>query len=87
LIQYVLNVLNPDHFTLVTGLYMESHGIVGNQFYDPNINLKVNFLANDNSGLDARWWDKAEPVWLSAKNQGLRTFSFFWTGSEAYRDD
>ncbi len=57
-------------------------GIVANSFYDPNINKKVNFLSNDNSGLDARWWDKAEPVWLSAKNQGLKTFSFFWTGSE-----
>jgi ectonucleotide pyrophosphatase/phosphodiesterase family member 5 len=74
----------PNHFTLVTGLYMETHGIVANQFYDPNIDQKINFLSNDNSGLDAKWWNKAEPVWISAKNQGLKTFSFFWTGSEVW---
>ena len=25
----------PNHYTLVTGLYPEHHGIVGNSFYDP----------------------------------------------------
>src|SRR6218665_4074020 len=33
----------PNHYTLVTGLYPEHHGIVGNNFYDPN--LKTNFNA------------------------------------------
>ncbi|KAF7193393.1 putative pyrophosphatase/phosphodiesterase [Pseudocercospora fuligena] len=27
----------PNHFTLVTGLHPESHGIVGNSFWDPNM--------------------------------------------------
>ena len=26
----------PNHFTLVTGLYPEHHGIVNNSFYDPS---------------------------------------------------
>jgi predicted AlkP superfamily pyrophosphatase or phosphodiesterase len=26
----------PNHFTLVTGLHPESHGVVGNTFWDPN---------------------------------------------------
>ena len=25
----------PNHYTLVTGLYPEHHGIVANKFYDP----------------------------------------------------
>jgi hypothetical protein len=25
---------------------------------------------------------KAEPIWLTAKNQKLKTTSLFWTGSE-----
>lgn len=25
----------PNHYTIVTGLYAESHGIVGNQMWDP----------------------------------------------------
>ena len=26
----------PNHYTLVTGLYPEHHGIVANSFYDPD---------------------------------------------------
>ena len=26
----------PNHWTMVTGLYEETHGIVANQFYDPS---------------------------------------------------
>ena len=29
----------PNHFTLVTGLYEESHGIVANTFFDPIFDL------------------------------------------------
>ena len=29
------SVTFPNHYTLVTGLYPEHHGIVGNSFYDP----------------------------------------------------
>lgn len=29
----------PNHYTLVTGLYAESHGIVSNTFYDPVLDL------------------------------------------------
>jgi hypothetical protein len=29
------SVTFPNHFTLVTGLYPESHGVVSNQFWDP----------------------------------------------------
>ena len=29
------SVTFPNHYTLVTGLYPEHHGIVGNIFYDP----------------------------------------------------
>ena len=58
----------PNHFTIVTGLYMESHGIVGNSYYDPDAGKKINFLSGSDS-LDPRWWSKAEPIWLTAKNQ------------------
>lgn len=34
----------PNHFTLVTGLYPEYHGIVGNNFYDSAYGDKINFL-------------------------------------------
>lgn len=31
----------PNHFTLVTGLHPESHGVVGNTFWDPATEKEV----------------------------------------------
>lgn len=58
----------PNHFTLVTGLYQESHGIVGNTVFDPNIDKRVNF-AGDSWANDEMWWDQAEPIWMTARKQ------------------
>jgi hypothetical protein len=41
------SVTFPNHFTLVTGLYPESHGIVSNQFWDPE--LQEEFYYTDTS--------------------------------------
>jgi predicted AlkP superfamily pyrophosphatase or phosphodiesterase len=73
----------PNHFTLVTGLYMESHGITGNSFFDPNYNQSVNLL-RDSNAMDIKYWNGSEPIWETAKRQGLKTASFFWTGSEVW---
>lgn len=44
----------------MTGLYPESHGIVANEFYDPDTN-KVFYLSNDTITRDHHWWH-GEPV-------------------------
>ena len=49
----------PNHFTLVTGLYMESHGLVGNAIYDPKLEDRVNFMSSDPSALNEKWWKEA----------------------------
>lgn len=66
----------PNHFTLVTGLYQESHGIVGNTVFDPDINKRMNFLS-DNDANNEIWWDQAEPIWLTAKKQVYFTLLCF----------
>ena len=58
----------PNHYTLVTGLYQESHGIVGNTLYDPDIDRRINLLS-DSDANSAKWWDQAEPIWFTAKKQ------------------
>lgn len=68
----------PNHYTLVTGLYPEHHGIVANWFYDPADNAKF-----DMGMLAPRWWDGGEPIWVTAEKQGVRSACFFWPGSEA----
>ena len=47
-----------NHFTIVTGLYPESQGIVGNKVYDPDYDDKVNFLEyNGKDKFDPKWWN------------------------------
>jgi predicted AlkP superfamily pyrophosphatase or phosphodiesterase len=68
----------PNHYTLVTGLYPQNHGIVANWFYDPADNAKF-----DMGKTEARWWKGGEPVWITAEKQGVRSACFFWPGSES----
>ena len=76
------SVTFPNHFTLVTGLYPESHGIVGNTFWDPD--LKEEFYYTDPSrSMQSKWWT-AEPIWVTAENQGIRSAVHMWPGSEAH---
>ncbi len=72
----------PNHYTLVTGLRPEHHGIVSNYFFDPDLNESFNKgrLA-DNA--DPRWWSEGEPVWITAEKQNLRSACFYWPGSQA----
>jgi predicted AlkP superfamily pyrophosphatase or phosphodiesterase len=50
----------PNHYTLVTGLHSESHGIVSNVFYDPV--LDETFKYTDSAVANqAKWWG-GEPV-------------------------
>lgn len=71
----------PNHYSLATGLYPEAHGIVGNSFWDPD--LQAEFYYKDPArSLDAKWWG-GEPFWVSAEKQGVRTAVHMWPGSEA----
>ncbi|CAK7270810.1 hypothetical protein SEPCBS57363_004294 [Sporothrix epigloea] len=76
------SVTFPNHYTLVTGLYPECHGIVGNTFWDPA--LKADFHYTDPArSMDPKWWG-GEPVWVTAERQGARTAIHMWPGSEAH---
>ncbi|KAI9677995.1 MAG: hypothetical protein M1817_005939 [Caeruleum heppii] len=72
----------PNHFTLVTGLYPESHGVVGNTFWDPV--MKEEFYYTDPTrSMFPKWWN-AEPLWVTAENEGIRSAIHMWPGSEAH---
>ena len=87
--QYMLpsfpSVPCPNHFTLVTGLYPESHGVVGNSFYDPE--LDEDFYYTDSSiSMQSKWWS-AEPIWNTLEKQGIKSAIHMWPGSEAHIDN
>jgi predicted AlkP superfamily pyrophosphatase or phosphodiesterase len=71
----------PNHYTLVTGLRPETHGIVSNWFWDPAFAETFGMTKAD-SNTQSRWWDQGEPVWITAEKQGVRSACFFWPGSE-----
>ena len=71
----------PNHYTLVTGLYPEHHGIVGNQFYDPARKARYSY-ADPQTNADGSWYG-GTPLWSLAEKQGMRSACFFWPGSEA----
>lgn len=73
----------PNHYTLVTGLRPDRHGVVNNTMTDPAIPGVVFRLANREAVGDRRWWDDAEPIWVTAQNAGLTAAAMFWPGSEA----
>lgn len=74
----------PNHWTMVTGMHPESHGVVGNSFWDPQ--LQEEFWYTDPSrSMDPKWWTStgAEPLWATAERQGIRSAVHMWPGSEA----
>jgi predicted AlkP superfamily pyrophosphatase or phosphodiesterase len=73
----------PNHYTLVTGLRPDRHGIVDNTFEDPAIPGETFRMANRQAVGDRRWWDQGEPIWVTAERAGLRTAPVYWPGSEA----
>ncbi|KAJ1677872.1 hypothetical protein EV182_005260, partial [Spiromyces aspiralis] len=51
----------PNHYSIATGLYAESHGIVANSFYDTKLNATF-YYKDSKLDEDPRWWG-GEPIW------------------------
>lgn len=71
----------PNHYSIITGLYAESHGIVSNKFWNPDTN-RTFAHTNASESLKSDWW-LGEPFWNHVNKHGMKTASFFWPGSEA----
>lgn len=69
----------------MTGLYPESHGIVGNTFWDPKINEEF-YYTHPAVSMQPKWW-MAEPLWVTAEKQRVKTAIHMWPGSEAHIGD
>jgi predicted AlkP superfamily pyrophosphatase or phosphodiesterase len=74
------SVTFPNHYTIVTGLFPEHHGIVANTMEDAAWTER--FTMASMTARDPRWWG-GEPIWSTARRQKLRAASVFWPGSEA----
>ena len=72
----------PNHYTMATGLYPDHHGIVQNQFYDPQLKETYNEKGKRSTVEDGKFYG-GEPIWVTAEKQGMKSATFFWVGSEA----
>lgn len=75
------SVTFPNHFSIVTGLYPDHHGIVANAFYDP-ARKETYSLSNPKATGDGSWYS-GTPLWVLAEQQGMRAACFYWPSSDA----
>ena len=71
----------PNHYTIVTGLYPEHHGLVANSFWDET--KQARYALADSAAVTDGSWYSGTPLWSLAESQGMRTACLFWPGSEA----
>nr|XP_061787336.1 venom phosphodiesterase-like [Nerophis lumbriciformis] len=69
----------PNHYTIVTGLYPESNGLIDNVMYDPVMDAIFTLSGPEKDNPD---WYLGQPIWHTAKFQGLKSGTFFWPGSD-----
>ncbi|MBX7531690.1 ectonucleotide pyrophosphatase/phosphodiesterase [Qipengyuania sp. 1XM1-15A] len=67
----------PNHWTLVTGLVPDHHGITANRMEDKGKPAEPFTMAT----VDPYWWNEAKPVWVEAEEAGIRSAAMFWPGS------
>jgi len=70
----------PNHYTIVTGLRPNHHGIIHNSMEEDGLGrFQVN---RPEAVTDPRWWG-GEPIWVGAEKAGVRSATWSWPGSEA----
>ncbi len=70
----------PNHYSIISGMYAENHGIIFNAFKD--IYTCDYYRIGDTSAVRNPKWYKGEAFWETAENNGITTASYFWPGSE-----
>ncbi|MBI4854687.1 MAG: alkaline phosphatase family protein [Acidobacteria bacterium] len=71
----------PNHYTIVTGLYPENHGMISNKIYDPE--TRQEFPGDGKIEAKNSFWWGGEPIWVTTELQGQKSATLFWPGSEA----
>src|SRR5262245_13472622 len=76
------SVTFPNHYSMVTGLFPDHHGIVNNVMFDPTVPGQPFSLASRNALANPAWWNEGIPIWVTLHRQSKRSSTMFWPGSE-----
>ncbi len=71
----------PNHYTIVTGMYPNNHGLVDNSFYDKS--LDVQYSIGNRSVVENPAFYGGLPLWQLVQQNEMKSASYFWVGSEA----
>ncbi|TFG61639.1 MAG: alkaline phosphatase family protein, partial [Gemmatimonadales bacterium] len=71
----------PNHYTIVTGLRPDHHGIVANNMWDPE--TESSYSLGNREAIQNPAWYGGTPIWVTAEQAGVATAPLFWPGSEA----
>ena len=71
----------PNHYSIATGMYAESHGLIANSFFASDLDSYYS-MRNRKSVENGDFYG-GEPIWVTAEKQGVKTASYFWVGTEA----
>ncbi|NWX91086.1 ENPP7 phosphodiesterase, partial [Nothoprocta pentlandii] len=76
-----VTMTSPCHFTLLTGEYIENHGVIHNMWFNSSTGQKLPYYHTQGV---ASWWDNGSlPLWITAQRQGLKTGSIYFPGGKA----
>ncbi|XP_013799965.2 ectonucleotide pyrophosphatase/phosphodiesterase family member 7 [Apteryx mantelli] len=76
-----ITITSPCHFTLLTGKYIENHGVIHNMLFNTSTGQKLPYYGTQGV---ASWWDNGSlPIWITAQRQGLKTGSIYFPGGNA----
>ncbi|OEK05653.1 alkaline phosphatase family protein [Roseivirga misakiensis] len=70
----------PNHYTIVTGMYPDNHGLVDNNFYDAELDLQYSISNRDVVENPAFYGGL--PLWQLVQQNDMKSASYFWVGSE-----
>uniref|UniRef100_A0A3P9MH83 Ectonucleotide pyrophosphatase/phosphodiesterase 7 n=1 Tax=Oryzias latipes TaxID=8090 RepID=A0A3P9MH83_ORYLA len=74
-----LTITSPTHFTLLTGRYIENHGVIHNMWFNTTTQEKKQYYMTQ---FVNNWWDNGSlPIWITAQRQGLKAGSLHFPGT------
>ena len=70
----------PNHYSIITGMYPGNHGLVDNKYYDKK--RKTYYSLADRDKVEDPYYYGGTPLWQHLQNNGMKTASYYWVGSE-----
>ncbi|XP_061612315.1 ectonucleotide pyrophosphatase/phosphodiesterase family member 7-like [Phyllopteryx taeniolatus] len=76
-----LTITSPTHFTLLTGRYIENHGLIHNMWFNTTTQEKKEYYMTQ--FVDSYWDNGCLPIWITAQRQGLKAGLLHFPGTAA----